>query len=49
MAILGAGTGLGEAILLRGGHSTEGEHQDFAPQAEGRRSSSSSCIDATDT
>lgn len=39
IAILGAGTGLGEAILLKDGESyrvvpTEGGHADFAPQDE---------------
>ena len=35
VAILGAGTGLGEAILFRGEVlPTEGGHQDFAPQDE---------------
>ncbi|HEX6099270.1 MAG TPA: glucokinase [Thermoanaerobaculia bacterium] len=35
IGILGAGTGLGEAILVRGEViSTEGGHQDFAPQDE---------------
>jgi glucokinase len=35
IAILGAGTGLGEAILVRGAVvPTEGGHQDFAPQDE---------------
>jgi len=35
IAILGAGTGLGEAILVRGEViPTEGGHQDFAPQDE---------------
>jgi glucokinase len=35
VAILGAGTGLGEAILFRGQViPTEGGHQDFAPQDE---------------
>jgi glucokinase len=35
MAVLGAGTGLGQALIVNGGVvTTEGGHQDFAPQDE---------------
>ena len=55
IAILGAGTGLGEAILVHDGAQCitsmprEGGHADFAPQDEEQAGSSSRCSRSTAT